>query len=371
MSKGSFEDEFIVLLRCQHDPYQIIWSKAIPDTIFTQAQLLQAVKVFHSAHSLQQAFTADPVDHDELPNAASTSSPPDGRNRASTVVAQTDRVIVASSCPFPSTDWYLLMMSVTVSPSVDSAALTAFIPALHKAAASLILYADSTADTLRLLWHCMCDHAINLRARRGSSAQKVPQFLVRTLSDLVHRFVRSHCARSGVLTARHDSFVSMWANANDLEEAVVRFCTAAGTIWNTREIFLCVITPTMRVVYANTSSHAAKVGTGKAVAGKGWVNGGHVSDCQDDCFRSEVSTDVTVIAVIWYYVAFIHPVLTRESRSVKTETGIGNTARFVYKHNSWTLFALMKSSVASAASMTEEVHLASSNLLTLISTAEI
>lgn len=71
---------------------------------------------------------------------------------------------------------------------------------------------------------------------------------------------------------------------------------------------------------------------------------------------------------VWYYESFINPLfISNNSYTVHTEVCEGNTVRFVYRHNSWALFALFESPLLTPVLSTQALHQSSLQLLQLVS----
>lgn len=276
------EHEFIALLRCQQTASEIVWSKVIPDKFLTHEDLVNIGKIFFSAHSLQQAFTAD----DDVFNARDDYHN-NNRNhnhdhlvlqqqRMSTVVVQNDRVIIGTCCAEPSNDWYLLLLPLKVSPSIDSVTLTALIPGLYRASDQLVIRGDlllTPRDKVFVLWNTMCYHASNIIIQQQGNRKKlllstytttttsprsenVPRYLTQVLVNLVKKFVLMEKRQTSCVTTRVNDDRSQlsrhWLDVPVLQDVVNTFNNIARTTWSASTVSFCVISPSMRVAHASS-----------------------------------------------------------------------------------------------------------------------
>lgn len=283
----SSDQEAIALVQFQGTGY-VNWYHSIPPTLSVE-RVSNYVKVFLASVSISCAFTDSY--HGEL-----GGKKPIVKSRGTSVLTNDGITIVANPCYPNSSSWYAILAPkypFQPNPSLDLCIL----PALQQAAIHLTMPSPTPSvnhDDLQCLFKSICRNAI---FDQGWNAQERAAKLVRDgLIDLVDKMsaVASQCPAFSAPSVYKAPY---------FHHLAATFCTAVAQAYSssTRCTF-CVISPDIRIVYAN---------------------------------RSEPSL---AASFLWYYSRVMNLGARKRRREVRDISDCG-VVRFWYWHRDWVLLA--------------------------------
>lgn len=238
------------------------------------------------------------------------TNPP--QNRSVIITCEEDELtMMVTPCPYDAAAWYGLVAPVTYA---DMRVLDSLIPALHQVSDALVHNQPPHFEKLYIFWQGMCNHAAVLQVENRLRPYNSATYLTNAIANLVHELASTTPRLSTPqLKSEHSPRVHMTTSLLYIQTALFQksveaFQHAAVNAWNAGMLSWCIFCPKLHVAYA------------------------HGDDARDLKRMSQ--------ALAWYFSHFIErPDVS--CRDGFIELSPGNTVRFAFTYEGWSLFAVV------------------------------